>query len=277
MFEQNKPPFFSIVMVNYNGGGYLEMALQSIFSQSCKEYELIVVDGSSTDNSVDILKKYDSKIDWWVSEKDNGQSNAFNKGFMKAKGLYFLWLNTDDVLLPESLKFAKTTIEKYSHYKWFVANTIFFNQLGIIKKCSKGLRWNLKIAGTPINVSGPSSIFHRDLFFEHFGFDESLHYTMDTDLWMRFKNSGYSYKRINRYFWGFRLHSESKTFHAFDCNPNDNFQSEREKIQKKNNYAYSKKGLYLQFLVKLISGTFLRSYLDSLLLKNKNIKAINLK
>ena len=91
-------PLLSIVIANYNYGRFLEEAIQSVLSQSCNDYELIIVDGGSTDNSVEIIKKYEDKIAWWVSEKDKGQSDAFNKGFAHAKGKYLTWLNADDIL-----------------------------------------------------------------------------------------------------------------------------------------------------------------------------------
>ena len=100
-------PFFSIVMANYNSGHYIERAIQSVLSQSCKDFELIVVDGGSSDESVDIIKKYTDKLSWWVSEPDKGQSDAFNKGFSHATGRYYTWLNADDLLLPNVLEKVK--------------------------------------------------------------------------------------------------------------------------------------------------------------------------
>ena len=89
---------FSIVIANYISGKYLEAALLSVIRQNYPAVEIIVMDAGSTDNSVDIIRKYDQHIAYWVSEKDKGQSDAFNKGFAKAKNEWLLWLNADDFL-----------------------------------------------------------------------------------------------------------------------------------------------------------------------------------
>lgn len=94
---------FSIVIANYNSGQYLEDAILSVIKQNYPKVQLIIIDGASTDNSVDVIRRYDKYIDYWVSEKDNGQSEAFNKGFQQAKYEWLFWLNADDFLLQDSL------------------------------------------------------------------------------------------------------------------------------------------------------------------------------
>lgn len=94
---------FSIVIANYNSGQYLEDAILSVIKQNYPKVQLIIIDGASTDNSVDVIRRYDKYIDYWVSEKDQGQSDAFNKGFKQAKNEWLFWLNADDFLLQDSL------------------------------------------------------------------------------------------------------------------------------------------------------------------------------
>ena len=97
-------PLLSIVIANYNYGRFLEEAIQSVITQEgFDQCELIVVDGGSTDNSVEVIKKYSDKISWWCSEPDGGQSSAFNKGFRRASGRFLTWLNADDIFLPGAL------------------------------------------------------------------------------------------------------------------------------------------------------------------------------
>ena len=91
-------PLLSIVIANYNYGLFLEEAIRSVLVQKCPDVELLVVDGGSSDNSVEIIRRYSDDLAWWVSEKDRGQSNAFNKGFAHANGKYLTWLNADDVM-----------------------------------------------------------------------------------------------------------------------------------------------------------------------------------
>jgi glycosyltransferase involved in cell wall biosynthesis len=267
-----KEPFFSIVIVNYNGGSYLEEAVLSVLNQKNADFELIIVDAESKDDSIEIIKKYEHKIAWWVSEKDNGQSQAFNKGFAKAKGKYLFWINSDDLLLQNSLHYAKEIIIKNPHYEWFTANTIFFNSNGIVRRCARGPAWNpLLNRNAPINVYGPTSIFEKNIFEKVLGFDEDLHFTMDTDLWMRFNKKGIKFKRINKYFWGFRIHSESKTSHAFNEKASPAFSSERLLIQQKNDHIYKPVGLLLQKMYKLIAGVYLRSWIDTKRFAGKKI------
>lgn len=269
----NLNPLFSIVIVNYNYGEYLKYAIESIVQQSYTNYELIIIDGGSTDNSIDIIKSYSSKIKYWVSEKDNGQSNAFNKGFSRATGDYFFWLNADDILVPNSLDIVAKYINKNIECKWFVANTIFFDENNTIIRCRRGIKWkDFLIHNGPIYVYGPTSIFHKSLFIESGGFDESLYYTMDTDLWMRFANLGYKFKRVPAYVWALRIHSKSKTSHAFESVPDSKFLKERIAIQNKNNWKYNPKKILIQKLYKLLSGVYLSSYFDTLKKRGKILK-----
>ena len=116
-------PLISIVIANYNYGHYLEDAIRSVIDQDVDDVvELIICDGGSTDNSVDIIKKYDDKIAWWCSEKDEGQSDAFNKGFVQAKGKYLTWLNADDVMFKGCLKKVLRILNEHPEEEWFTGS-----------------------------------------------------------------------------------------------------------------------------------------------------------
>ncbi|MFA5329308.1 MAG: glycosyltransferase family 2 protein [Prolixibacteraceae bacterium] len=268
-------PLFSIVIANFNHGKFLEEAINSVLTQNEQDFELIIVDGGSTDNSLQIIEKYSNRISWWVSEKDNGQSDAFNKGFSKAIGQFFFWLNADDLLMPKSLEYAKNEINKYPNQLWFAANTIYFSEHGIIKKCVRGPNWrNFLLSNSPIYVYGPTSIFHRNIFETVGCFDVNLNYTMDSELWLRFKIKGFRFRRIHRYFWGFRIHENSKTSHTLSSKPNNVYLQEQEYIYNKHNTRNTKFGMRKQMIFKILFGYYLLSFIDSINLKGKNISKL---
>ena len=93
----------SIITPNYNGGKYLEATIKSIISQNYPNLEYIIIDGGSTDNSIDIIKKYEKHINYWTSEPDNGLYDALSKGLSISTGKIMGWLNSDDLLHPKSL------------------------------------------------------------------------------------------------------------------------------------------------------------------------------
>ena len=104
----NEYPSISIIIPNLNGGKTLNKCLQSLIEQDYPKLEILIIDGGSTDNSLEIIKAFESKLNYWVSEKDRGQSYAINKGIMASQGDVINWLGSDDELLPDSLHWIGT-------------------------------------------------------------------------------------------------------------------------------------------------------------------------
>lgn len=206
-------PLLSIVIANYNYGRFLETAIHSVLSQGMgNAVELIVVDGGSSDNSIEIIRKYAERIFWWCSEPDGGQSAAFNKGFAHARGRFLTWLNADDMFTSGALKAIVKEIKENPKCEWFVGSTMWTNEALRVSKCFCAHRFSeFRAKWGFLSVGGPSSFFTKRLLNAAGGFDENLHYMMDTDLWYRFyRKCGAKYHRTRRNVWVYRQHEASK-------------------------------------------------------------------
>lgn len=181
-------PKISIITPSFNQAEYLEQAILSVLDQKYQNLEYIIVDGGSTDHSVEIIKKYEHKLTYWISEKDSGQSEGINKGFAKCTGEIISWLNSDDILVDNSLnKIAKYFIDNNvqilvggsEHWeqkeKVFIPHTT--NPITYIDL----LKYNEMIC-----LAQPSVFYTRNLLLSCGFLNEKLHYTMDLDLWFRF-------------------------------------------------------------------------------------------
>lgn len=205
---------FSIVIPSYNQGEFLERAILSVLDQKM-DVEIIVIDGGSTDRSVDIIKKYEDKIAYWVSEKDNGQSHALNKGFAKATGDIYGWQNSDDVYMPGAFKKVFEEFEKHPEKKIVYGNwyEIDENDDVIDKTFSapKPRVPHFSYEGFDANLQ---SMFWKKEVLEKFGkFDESLHQVMDSDfLFNVILNQGKEiFFKTDTFLGAFRRHSSQKT------------------------------------------------------------------
>src|SRR5512141_3252977 len=105
-------PKVSIITPSYNQGRFLEASILSVLEQDYPNLEYIVVHGGTKDESVEIIKKYQDRFAWWVSEKDKGHADALNKGFSHATGEVLAWLNSDDVYYPQAVKEAVALLQK---------------------------------------------------------------------------------------------------------------------------------------------------------------------
>lgn len=223
-------PLFSIVIANYNFGRFLGDAIQSILDQKLgADVEVIICDGGSTDDSVAVIQRFagglspdtqrtaeeaqaaGSNITWWCSEKDAGQSAAFNKGFSHAHGRFLTWLNADDVLTPGALSSVATKIQRNPRCEWFVGSSLWTDEALKVKKCFCAHRFSwLRARWGFVCVGSPSSFFTKRLLDSVGGVDDTLHYVMDTDLWHKFINAGARYKRTRHNVFAYRQHEASK-------------------------------------------------------------------
>ena len=203
---------FSVVIPSFNAERYIAAALDSLLDQNYEDIELIVMDGGSRDGTLKILEGYRDQINILMSEPDEGQSDALNKGFGRASGDFFFWLNSDDLLVPGFLNRAGDYLSQHPDCKWLTFNTIFIDSDTKINFFYKGPSWNkFCVNGKGPQVDCPTSIFHRDLFLNSDGFDLRLNFAMDIDLWYQFLGMEHRWHRLNQYGYAFRMHKGSKT------------------------------------------------------------------
>jgi len=204
-------PKISIVIPSFNQGKFLEETILSIVNQQYPNLELFVIDGGSTDNSIDVIKKHEQHFTWWISEKDKGQSEAINKGFAKATGEIVSWLCSDDLLMPGSLQIVA------SHFLSLPENVGLIHGGAVIFESDKTIetRFTYQIPNREAYLSGmvfpQPAAFFRKSWVEKVGYlDEELHYGMDYDLFMRLALVC-DFSAVDTVFARYRLHSQSKS------------------------------------------------------------------
>jgi len=290
----DKQPIMSIIIVNYTQGAYIETAIRSVINQcwgvavgkdgqrvlgldNGEAVELIICDALSTDSSVPIIKKYEEWLSWWCSEKDSGQSEAFNKGFAHAKGKFLTWVNADDILLPDVLLRVSEKMKRHPDCEWFTGNFYRFANNGKIMDVGWGPHYypsSLQTKDAAVVVFGPTSFFSKDLWGRAGRIDERLHFVMDVDLWVRFIKIGVKQRRLRFFCWAFRLHGDSKTsdFEGHRRSPESWGKSaaERRLVFDKTGYDLNKKWRlqYIGILIwRLLDGSLFLGRLLTLVMR----------
>jgi len=205
-------PKISIITPSFNQGQYIEETICSILDQNYPNLEYIIIDGGSSDNSVEIIKKYEDKIAFWVSEKDKGQSDAINKGISKMTGDVFNWINSDDILKKDSLitvaqhfKDQKTICLKGGLEHIYPDKQYEFDKSH--EKAQQIMYWL-----DPV-INQQSTFYDADFVKSVNGVNGTLHYAMDYELWIKFLvcKGVDTLQTTRNVLGGFRLHEEAKT------------------------------------------------------------------
>jgi glycosyltransferase involved in cell wall biosynthesis len=187
-------PSITVVIPSLNQGRFFRECIESIISQAYRKIEIIVIDGGSSDETVSIIKEYDDLIAYWISEPDQGQSNAINKGFKKSSGEVVAWLNSDDYYLPGALEKIAQAFNANPIAPFYFADGLRVNERG--DKISKFFSaivpaFDKKAFTHGLNyILQPSTFINRNALEQVGYINENLHYGMDSDLWMRLSNLG---------------------------------------------------------------------------------------
>ncbi len=204
-------PLVSIVTPSYNQAPYLEQTIQSVLGQDYPRLEYLVIDGGSTDNSVEIIKKYakpmesgsslsksqqqaaglqNRTIDYWVSEKDRGQAEAINKGFARAKGEILAWLNSDDYYLPNTVSAVVKCFEENPDVVMAYGDMLAVDGNGQTINILKYKQLSLEDL-LCFQIIGQPSVFFRRAAFEKTGpLETTFHFMLDHHLWIRLAQQG---------------------------------------------------------------------------------------
>lgn len=211
--KNSKLPLVTIVMPSYNQARYLDKAIQSVLDQDYPNIEFFVVDGGSKDESVEIIRKFHEanpeRLVWWVSEKDNGQADAINKGCGRAHGEIIAWLNSDDIYLDGAVSKAVSALKEnpalglvYGNIKSMDMDGQVFNEI-IYED------WKLEDLMAFRIIGQPSVFMRREAFEKVGGMDTTYDLLLDPLLFMRIA-ARYEIQYIDEFFAAARFHPEAK-------------------------------------------------------------------
>lgn len=180
----------SIVTPSFNQAPYLEQTLRSVLEQEYPSLEYIVVDGASTDASVDIIKKYMERLTWWVSENDRGQGDAINKGLARASGEIIAWLNSDDTYLPDTISSAVKIFEQNPDVVLVYGDMLAVDENGQTTNVLKYRQLSLEELLCFQIIGQPAVFFRRAAYEKAGGLDTTFHFLLDHHLWIRIAQQG---------------------------------------------------------------------------------------
>jgi glycosyltransferase involved in cell wall biosynthesis len=180
----------SVVIPSFNQAEFLSRTLDSLVGQADVrngELELIVIDGGSSDGSIEILRRYSDRLAYWVSEADRGQTHALIKGFARAAGDIFAWLCADDLLEPRAIREVLDYFAAHPEVEFIYGDGVWIDEAGNRLRLRKEIpfHWFLWVFSHNY-IPQPSAFWRRQLYEQVGGLDETLELGMDEDLWARF-------------------------------------------------------------------------------------------
>jgi glycosyltransferase involved in cell wall biosynthesis len=249
-------PLISIVTPSYNQARFIGETLTSVHSQDYCNYEHIIIDGMSTDGTIEILHDRSLNNDqsnvFWLSESDSGQSEALNKGFRLAKGEIVGWLNSDDRYQPNCFEHVIRAFRDHPEIDIVYGDYCLINESGKILGVRREIEFNAFILRyhRVLYIPTTTTFFRRRIFDENNWLDEKLHYAMDFEFFIRLSARGYRFMHLSKILADFRLQPTSKT-----CTSPDKQQAEHQIIITSSPLLYNLPSPHLEAIALL----FLRS------------------
>ncbi len=213
----NNRPLISVVTPSYNQSEFIGEALASVQLQNCNNYEHLVIDGMSTDGTIDVLRSLTennaNEYLFWTSEKDSGQSEALNKGFRRAKGEIIGWLNSDDRYLEGCFEHVIKAFNQNPEVDVIYGDYRMVNRAGNFLKVRREIEFSafILLYHHVLYIPTTTTFFRRRIFDDGNQLTETLHFAMDLDFFIRLWKEGYKFKHIPEIIADFRLQPESKT------------------------------------------------------------------
>lgn len=231
-------PRISVITPSYNQAPFLEATIRSVLEQDYPNLQFGVVDGNSTDGSIDIIERYRDRLDFAIIEPDRGQVDALNKGLRRADGEIVCFLNSDDTFTPGALRAVGEYFRGHPQDNWVMGHCVFIDAEG---RQVVDAEWGGDtMFATPIDglahallrekafvMPQPSIFWKREMLEKHGYFDEELEYTFDYEMWCRYLAAGYRVKIIDKVLSTYRLHGQSKTCALRHKQLRDHIETER--------------------------------------------------
>jgi glycosyltransferase involved in cell wall biosynthesis len=209
-------PLVSIITPSFNQARFLETTIRSVLEQSYPNLEYIIVDGGSTDGSREIIERYADRLAWWVSERDQGQTDAINKGFARARGEILAWLNSDDTYQPQAIADAVAFLQARPEVGMVYGDANLIDESGlVIGKFPARQTDYRRLKRGYVHIPQQAAFFRASIWRQVGPLDPTFYFAMDYDLWVRIARL--ALVQYEPHWWAnFRLHDTGKSVVADD-------------------------------------------------------------
>ena len=204
-------PKITVVTPSYNQGAFLGQTIASVLGQRYENLEYIVMDGGSTDDSVEIIRRHESQLAFWTSERDSGQAQALNRGFARATGDILCWLNSDDFLLPGVLHEVARLLTEQDGLIY--GDCLSFAQRGNRARVNRPPVHDIELLKIVDYIVQPSSFWTRSVWEKTGALNEELHYAFDWDWYLR-ASAQSRVRKVDKIFSAYRFHDAHKSSHG---------------------------------------------------------------
>lgn len=204
-------PLVSIITPSYNQSRYIEETIQSVIGQNYAKIEYIIIDGGSNDGSIEIIKRYDGSLKDWISEPDQGQTDAINKGFARTNGEILAWINSDDTYLPTAVSEAVDFLIKFPDVGMVYGDANLIDENGkVIGKFPARQTDYKRLRRGYVHIPQQASFFRAELWKKVGPLDPSFYFAMDYDLWVRISRLA-PIRYLPKTWANFRIHGSGKS------------------------------------------------------------------